>query len=404
MVGEIDKKLYLSKNDWTYEFIVSIVGDSYDKTENKPIPSKYKLNEPVVLLPGEWHGNKETIKTTLGRLLFNKIVVEASGAHKLLGYINETIYKKTYEGLCNTLASAVLTNDISLEIMYKFLNYFENFFMRMHALVACSFTISTFKPLPQVMKKKDELFEKYKDELDESNPNNMIKMVEIENELLALAKDLLKDDPGMMLYNSKANASFENNYKNTFITRGVITDPSTGKNHIVKNCYAEGVEKKDIPAFATAIVTGSYPKAVGTATSGYLSKNILAIMQNVKVSDTLHDCGSKGTVEIQVNDPQAFLFKYVVENGKNVLLTPKNINQYAGKVVKIRSPLFCIGDKDGGICEVCAGTQPKNLGIKNIGLTASIMSGKFTNLSMKKFHDATIKLHNIDINDIIMKK
>ena len=38
-------------------------------------------------------------------------------------------------------------------------------------------------------------------------------------------------------------------------------------------------------------------------------------MQNVKVSDTLHDCGSKGTVEIQVNDPQAFLFKYIVENG-----------------------------------------------------------------------------------------
>lgn len=404
MVSDADKKTYLNNTNWTYEYLDGIVIDHYDQKNNKPIPSKYKLNEPLVLQPGEYHGNKEPIKTTLGRLFFNKIVVEASGANQILGYVNETVYKGTYEEMCNALTSAVLTKDIPLSVLYNFLNYFENFFMRMHAAVACSFTITTFKPIKKVMQKKEELFKKYEKELDESNPNNMIKMVEIENELIDMAKGMLKDDPGMMLYNSKANASFDNNYKNTFITRGVIPDPNTGKNHIVKNCYAEGVDKKDIPSFATAITSGSYPKAVGTATSGYLSKNILAIMQNVRISDTLHDCGSKQTVEIKINDPQAFIFKYIVEDGKNVLLTPKNINKYDGKVVKLRSPMFCIGDKDGCICEVCAGTQPKNLGIKNIGLTASIMSGKFTNLSMKKFHDATIKLHNIDINDIIMTK
>ena len=161
MVSDADKKTYLNNTNWTYEYLDGIVIDHYDQKNNKPIPSKYNLNEPLVLQPGEYHGNKEPIKTTLGRLFFNKIVVEASGANQILGYVNDTVYKDTYEDMCNSLASAVLTKDIPLSVLYNFLNYFENFFMRMHAAVACSFTITTFKPIKKVMQKKEELFKKY---------------------------------------------------------------------------------------------------------------------------------------------------------------------------------------------------------------------------------------------------
>ena len=61
--------------------------------------------------------------------------------------------------------------------------------------------------------------------------------------------------------------------------------------------------------------------------------------------------------------------------------------------------MYCIGDK---ICAVCAGEQFNKLNIKTIGLASSKVGTTMVNLGMKKFHDSSVKLFDIDINDITL--
>ena len=399
-ISDSEKKIFLEKpsKEWTYEYITSLVSDKYDKKTNKVIRSKYKANDTFTLNAGEYI-NKEKVETTLGSLIFNKIVVEPSGCSGILGYVNRVIDNGAYGDLTRALASAVLSGVISRDTMAKFLNLFENVGMRLHAALASSLTPNTFKPIPAVLKKRDELFKKYEKELSTGDTRASIKMAEIEAELIDMAQGILKNDPGMMMYASKANASFGNNYKNIFITKGAMYDPATGKTTIVKNCLAEGIEKETIPAFGTDLVTSSYSKAVDTAKSGYMSKSILAVMQSTMMDKDLYDCGSKATLKVKIENGNDYLYRFIVENGKLVQLTEKNIKSYEGKVVNMRSTCLCTSQKT---CEVCTGSIPKKLEIYTIGLMSTMITGKFSNLSMKKFHDSTTKLTSIDINDLFL--
>jgi len=72
-----------------------------------------------------------------------------------------------------------------------------------------SSTLKTMKPLAAVQKRKKELYKQYEKEIA---AGDVVTMSKIENELLALAKEELKDDPGFQSYLS-GNINFANNYK-----------------------------------------------------------------------------------------------------------------------------------------------------------------------------------------------
>jgi hypothetical protein len=110
------------------------------------------------------------------------------------------------------------------------------------------------------------------------------------------------------------------------------------------------------------------------------------------------DCKTKQTVEILIDNPKEFLLRYIEENGKLILLTPNIVNSYKGKYVKMRSPMFCKSQK---ICNKCAGELYYKLGIPNFGLVSNIIGTSILNLSMKLFHDTTVKTTEIDINNYI---
>ena len=397
VISDKDKEFLINTapSAYTYSFITSLIGDRYDPQTKKVIPSRFSTRDTFTLEANEYI-NTTKIETTVGSLIFNKVVVEQSGTQDILGYVNDELNKGKVEAIYDKLSFALTTEKITRKKMTRCINLMENLGMRLHAEIAGSFTSKTFKPLPSVMKRKDELFKKYEKDIEAGNVNRVI---EIENELLDLAKKELKGDPGMMLYNSKANASFDNNYKNIFVMKGTIYDPGSGKNHIVKNNLSEGIEIEDMPAFATDIVSGAYPKAVGTAVSGYLSKKILATLQSSVLSDDVIDCGSKQTIEVTIDNPKDYMFRYIVDDGKLILLDERNMEKYKGKTVHMRTLEFCTNKE---LCQVCAGTAAKNQGIKNIGLTGTLISGKFTNLSMKKFHDSTVKLTDIKPEDLFM--
>jgi len=104
-------------------------------------------------------------------------------------------------------------------------------------------------------------------------------------------------------------------------------------------------------------------------------------------------------VVITKNNIDDYLYRYIVEGNKLVLLDDNNINKYLGVKVKMRTPMGCTSKK---LCEKCAGLMYGKLNIINIGLTSARVSSTLVNLSMKKFHNSTTQISHVELKDLII--
>lgn len=390
---ESEKKylLGLKPEDITFELLVDIFGDK-SKKENgklKVIPSRMKTSDEFVLEKGEYF-NTEKLNTNAGLFIYNKLIVERE-LTKVLGYVNTPINSGILGSIEDKLSNAVLLDQISVDAMASYLNRTQWLAMQFHSVISGSFTMGTLKPSPSIMKERNKLL---KENAQKLKDGDVIAAVKIEKQLLKSAEEELKGDHGLDLYKSGARGSFGNNFKNIAVMKGPVFNPTTGEFDIVESNFMEGIRKEELPTYGNAIITGAYPKAIGTATSGYFSKQIIAALQAVQLDKKGSDCGTKGTLTttIQPNATKDFLYRYAVEGGKTVLMDEDNIKKYVGREIKLRSPMYCVGKK---VCRVCAGLMYEKLGIDNIGLTGARVSSTLLNLSMKKFHDTSSRLTEI---------
>jgi len=262
-------------------------------------------------------------------------------------------------------------------------------------------------PIPEVIARRDELFDIHAAGVKSGDPD-VAKT--IETEVLALAKQKIKDkgNQGYDFFDS-GEFEFANNYKKTSIMTGTIENMYTHELDILKSNYITGIDKKEFPKFASLTVLGGYSRGIETESSGYETKKINNAMQSLVLDAPGSDCGTTQYLETEINDKIKGMYvdRYILDPGSSeadakglVLLTTKNIKNYVGKRVKMRSPMFCKSDK---ICNKCAGELFYKLGMKNAGLLSTTMSGNLMNLSLKKFHDSTIQFTKIVIDDYIVK-
>ena len=253
------------------------------------------------------------------------------------------------------------------------------------------------KDMPDVKKRKDELFKQYREQLDSDNPVTQIKASSaIENELLKMVKTNMQQDPGWDMYASGVN-NFENNYKTINVMRGAVFNNVTKRYDIVESSLMEGVKKKDITAFANSVVEGAYPSAVGTADAGYMSKILLALLQSAKIDpDPQSKCGPTSTIPITITSKyeKYFLYRYVQQNGKPFLITLDNIDEFVGKTIQLYSPQCCLHDS---ICAKCSGQLFRKLGVTDIGMLTTQITQKLLNIKLKSKHD--LSQHAGDIPD-----
>lgn len=390
--------IQMKPEDITFEFLVDTFGNITDITDGintKENKSKYNTTD-IIDIKVPYNGFKG--KTTLGRLLYNKIVFEQSELSNVFGYINKEINKGVNKDIEKSIANYTKEDKITVDQLYKYIDYRDWVGLQLHAVITTSFTINTLKRPPEVTKLKNELIKKYKKELEDGDPN--IASL-IDNELVKKTQEVLDDDIGMDLYKSGARGNMGNNFKNMYLFRGAVMNRSTGKYEILENSLLDGLDKKNISVHSNTILEGAYPKAVGTADSGYLTKQISSGLQTEVLGEYGSDCGTKKTLDITIpKKPEDYLYRYIIENGKLVCLTPDVIGNYVGKTVKMRSPMYCIDKKC--ICNKCAGDNFYKLDKKNIGLVAVTMGGVLLNLNMKKFHDNVVKIQNIDVNDMLI--
>lgn len=395
---EIEEVMKFTHDTITYDKIEKIFCRHFNKKTQKMESPKYSFQDEFYLEPGSYYGAvKERTRTNCGQWIVNNALYgNCPTIIKVLGYVNKPFDKKTINGNEKKLVIMIAEKKLSTDEYIKYLNNIQWFGNVFNAAVAPSFTPGTTCMLPDVKKEKDKLYKEYSDEI---NKGDVIKSVQISDKLMKMAKEEVKNDVGMDVYNSGAKPKFGNVYRSMYVSRGPIYNASEGKFDNSKNSLSEGMDVKDLKTYGNSVVNGAYPKAIGTAKAGYETKKLFACYQAIKAGPKGSDCGSKMYREVSVtsNNIGNIIGRYYLNGNKLEVIKEENANKLIGKTIKMRSPLYCAAPS-GTICNKCLGEMPYSLGITNIGLTSSAVGTSLLNLLMKSFHDTTQHITKIDIN------
>lgn len=395
------QKYLLEKDPSSYTFseLVDLFGVRQNKSTSEILQPKFYPGD-IITIPKKYWNNATEIKTTVGRFILYQIIFVQSGVDSIVPFVNQAANNKNYEKYEAKIARALTNGSLSAEKMSRYIDIRDWFGLQLHAVICTSFTPGILFLPKSIQDLKKKLVREHEEELKAGDP----KAGEaIEKELIASAKEMLKGDPGLDLYDSGARGSFNNNYKNINLVRGPVFNEATKKFDFISNSLTDGLRKTDFTPHANSLVNGAYPKSIGTAESGYLGKQLQAMLQMERLNlDPESDCGTKFYLTITLSKEiiHDYDYRYILENGKLKLLDPSIIEQYAGKTVKMRSVMFCKGGSTK--CAKCAGLYYYKLKKEFIGLQTVRASTTLTNANMKKFHDSTLHTNTIDPTTLLI--
>lgn len=396
-LSQSDKDFFmaLKPEDITKKFLQSIFSDTYNLVEGKRKESRFNTYDQFVLKAGEYH-NKEEIVTNCGIFIYNKRCLEQTFL-KEVGYQNKELRKKAIGGVNEMLVQLASKDKDSLVTYIDYLNKMRWLADCMHSDICSPISIKSFKPIPAVQKRKKELLKQYEKEIKNKD---LAVVNKITHELLDMAEKELKQDSSYEMYASGARGSFDNAYRRMQIMNGPVYNPSTGEYDIITNSLYEGYTKQDISTIANNIVQIFYNKSIGPGDSGYLTKQISAGFQTVALDKKGSDCGTKNCMRFVLTEELAdlYMYNYMVEGSKLVELNPETRPKYIGKPVKMRDPSYCISECP---CNACAGNRFYTEGLYKVGLTMTTVSGVFLEGNMKGAHDATIRMTELSVDDML---
>ena len=339
--------------------------------------------------------NKKPFVTTVGKYVFNKIYTEGE-LFEHIGYTNEIQGKKGYKNMLRKISHLVLEEKLPLDALKNFLNKNQKL-MPLTTPLMENETEAMYVIAQTLEPKKQELLKKYKKEIDTRDQEVISK---IEKEMLDYAKDIMKDDPSLDMYNTGVGGDYGNNFKNLYIMKGLSKDPDPNKGYnFISGSYVGGITKEEFPDLANSLAEGPYARARKTAFGGYLEKLCLKAYQHIVLDEPGSDCGTKRTIDFTITKGNIdyIMYSYIVEGNKLVELTSENESKYIGKTVKIRFASLCENKDHTKICSKCAGNKMYRIGIKNIGCCTSQAASKLKNLNMKSFHDSQVVYSEMNV-------
>lgn len=364
---------------------------------HKDSPPKYHVDDMIIIGPEQSPFVKENSSTTCGIYLFNKFILEPL---KIFGYVNKPFGKGELDALEDGISDGLMQKDLTTEQVAEFIDRLQFLLGGPLAhLINPSINPDIMTLPPQAAALKKKLLAENKAGIEANDPQTSSK---IEKEVTKVAMDWMneRNDPSLSFFKSGAIDPY-NNYRTMFVMKGAVKD-NTGESptgyKIVTSEYDNGITKEDMPKIADTVVTSSYNSGVATQDSGYMGKKYNTILQRVKLLERGSDCKTPDTFQTVITNRH--LYRYIMENGKPVCLTPEVIDKYKGKVCKLRSPLHCHA-KDPYYCNICMGDRLYDIGVHNVGLTVSILSGATLNAALKTKHNVTVGTYTIKEEDIL---
>lgn len=389
---DLDFLFNLKEEDITSSLLMDLFGEFDGKQKFHPediikVPSNtYKVNNKF---------NKNSFTTTVGLWVFNKLYIEKELTH-VLGYINKTVTSKVFSELNTKLSYALVEDKITLEQLKRFLMKTQ-FTTPLCSFLSPNYTEKMLMTSKNIESKKKQLIKENKEALDNGDATTIDK---VESELLNYAIEQLQDDPSLDIYKSGARGTLENNFKNMYVSRGAIRNPTTQKYDVIMSSYTEGIKKEEFTTLANSLAAGPYARAAKTAKGGYQEKMFVKAMQHVIALPKGSDCGTKRYVEMTLTPKvlETMMYSYIIEGNRLVRLDSSNMDKYKGKKVKFRFSSMC--EAKDGICNKCIGDMPYVTDTVNVGLATSILPARIKLKSMKAFHDSTVKLVDMDVDKL----
>lgn len=374
-------------NDHPKAFLESLFASYHDREKNVFRTADYDPSEEITLTPQDYPFVKEKTVTTLGSLFFNRYVLEMSGVLKFCGYRNDTWTAKSIESLDMDIGELIMDDIIDGKMFGQYIDRRDTLGFWCASFMAASITPALLLPMEDVDSMKTKLIKEHEAAIQNGTPVQQIMAInQIESKLMSMVRNNLKDDYGYDNYASGVS-NLDNNYKTINVMKGAVFNDTKQRYELVSASLMNGVEKKDIPAFSNFVTAAAYPSAVDTAKAGEMSKIVLALLQSEYLnSDPKSDCGTRSTIPVEVTKKNAkyLLYRNIDVNGKVVLLTRKNVNDYVGHYVNLYSPQCCAND---AICAKCAGTIFYKMGVLRAGLLTTQITQKMLNIKLKSKHD-----------------
>lgn len=386
----VDMLLNIKEEDITSSFIFNLFGEFNGVAKAAPYDF---INIPPGYYGPEGKKNKNTFTTTVGIWVYNKWFIEKE-LFDIFGYINHNVHGDVLGDMNQTLSYAFMEDRITVDVMKNYLMKTQ-LIMPFVTILAPNHSEKLLTCTKVINKKKDELFKKYKKELD-TGDIHVAEMVE--KELLDFAVDYIGNDPSLDTFLSKARGNISNHFKNTYVMKGAIRNPDPNAKQeydIAKSNYSDGISADEYALYCNSAAAGPYSRGKKTEDGGYLENLFTRAYQDIVLDEKGTDCHTKRTITVTLTEKNLnrYIYSYMVQGESLVELTSQNAPKYYGKKIKLRFAALCEHEKP---CNMCAGELYYKLGIKNVGLTLMQVMSTFKNASMKAFHDSTVKTSEMD--------
>lgn len=392
-------KLY--SREWGYEFL-NESGELEKIEDAKPGTPLFTFTEEITIDPSWIPSLKEPkAETTVGCLLANYFTLFTAFGDRF-PYHNKEFSVRDIED--NYIAPKLMDNPKSGEErnpgffycdeLVKFGDAIQDFKM-LASISNWSATPKAITPPTGIEKFKASIMPKYVDRLTDP-----VAVSQLEAELKEFDNEYLKDDPSnKTLLKGKIK---NNSRKKLFLVVGNETGFGDGlKANTVTESLHEGwpTDPVKFSYMMNGSRSGSFARGAETVNGGVAAKYLLRAANGYSIQDG--DCGTLFThdIVIEEDDVGTIVGRSVIVGGRPKLIENKEEAQnYLGKLIKLRSPMYCKLDKQR-ICRVCAGER---LAMNPTGLTIPLteISAIILAASLKQMHVSGTSTAKLDITKV----
>jgi DNA-directed RNA polymerase subunit beta' len=376
------------------------------------------LHAPIKILhppqvDGAEDDEAEPLEITVGRIIFNDVIPQE------LGILNKEMDKGSLKEL-TAVSYRALGNERTVEVLDKIKELGFRFATKSGTTIAINdVEVSAEKAaiVADADKKVNLLEQQYLDGLITENEryNNAVQIwTAASDRLTRVVETGLRNYGGIYLMATSGAKGNIAQIKQMAGMRGLMSDP---KGRIIerpiKSNFREGLTVLEYFISTHGARKGLADTALRTADSGYLTRRLIDVAQEIVVSQ--EDCGTENGAWLEDNPEAAMLSPFVdrmksryiaapvahpdtgeVLVDKNVVIdeaTAKQIKEAGVKAVYVRSPLSCEADR--GVCRACygvaLGTGKQAMIGEAIGIIAAQSIGEpGTQLTMRTFHTGGI--------------
>lgn len=350
----------------------------------------FQFKEEIDLIPGDIANISKPIRTWIGNYFVNQCVLVYPFGDLIPFQMGRFSIKKVESIIASKLESLPdigIERDktkIYVDVLEKYYYDAAYSLSGWTQLAVPTATPHTLMTDPAIRKRRIELLNQYKDQLDD--PAIIAKIME---ELVDMDMAFQASDPeGGYLQPGK---SFDVVRAKAFLMYGIerdFNDPN--KIVLIDRPLSEGWDITKLPYMVNALIEGSFFRGAMTALGGEGVKFIQRFFLNTVISED--DCGVTYGMDT-VMYPQErndYLGSSIVgTQGKAILLTEENYGQYTGKLVQLFSPAYC-QTKHPNLCYKCLGARYKGRP-NSPGALASNIGSVLMYIFMAKMHGTALK-------------